>query len=118
MATQASTAASIKIFIVGTSNHIKREAEAEIPHAVKRLPKQTKEVGVLTLKGLQMLTVTRRPGEQVVCKFTRPMPAGALVVVTIKNVDRNRVLIAIEADEGITIDRREVHDRKQAEEMG
>jgi carbon storage regulator len=57
-----------------------------------------------------MLVLTRKPGEQVVIANN--------IRLTIVSIGHGRVKIGIEAPKNVSIDRQEIHDRKQAEEVG
>jgi carbon storage regulator len=55
-----------------------------------------------------MLVLTRKPGEQIIIANN--------IRLTVVSIGHGRVKIGIEAPSDVTIDRQEIHDRKQAEE--
>ena len=59
-----------------------------------------------SMEGHTMLVLTRRLGEEIVI--------GGIVCVRIISIEGGKVRIGISAPESITVDRREVHDRRTA----
>jgi carbon storage regulator len=56
-----------------------------------------------------MLVLTRHNGEQIII--------GEKVVVTVVAIEGNKVRLGIQAPRDVRVDRKEVHDRRVAEEI-
>lgn len=61
-----------------------------------------------------MLVLTRYPSEEVVMTLSN----GEQIVITFLGVKRQQTRFGIIAPKSVTVDRREVYERKQAEKNG
>lgn len=65
-----------------------------------------------------MLIFTRRPGEEAVLTLTEPLPAGTQIVVATLGVIGNQTRQGFTAPKSVTIHRREIQDKVDAEKRG